>query len=108
MTRLLASVAVGVLLASSSAGAAVPAAPVVDRPSLVCDAPVHDFGNLADAAPVVHSFLLWNRGTAPLEISNVRACCGGAAKAAANRIAPGASTTVEVTLSLRVRKTAVS
>jgi hypothetical protein len=95
----------GVSAALLALAANAQAAPSADSPApqLACDEPLYDFGNVSDTAPLTHSFVLWNRGTAPLRISNVRACCGGKAKAAADEVAPGTNTTVAVELSLRGR-----
>lgn len=53
------------------------------------------------AASVVHVFVIWNRGDAPLEISRVRSCCGATATLAEQVVAPGTNTTVRVVASLR-------
>ncbi len=73
-------------------------------PVIACDEPVWNFGERPADATVVHVFEIWNRGDAPLEISRVRACCGTSAMLADQVVAPGTSTTVRVTSSLRGRR----
>jgi hypothetical protein len=79
------------------------AVPVPAVPVIACDEPVFNFGTHSAAAPVSHAFTIWNRGAAPLEISHVRACCGGSASIAARVVAPGGSTTVHAVLNTRDR-----
>jgi len=75
----------------------------LSAPKIACDSPVYDFGNADINTTIEHMFTLWNRGDTPLEIGNLRACCGGSMSVAAMTIDPGSNTQVKVTLSLNNR-----
>jgi len=72
-------------------------------PKLVCETPVHEFGNACNEQDVEHVFSLRNEGSAPLAISKVAGCCGASTQLAQNNVPPGTGTTLRVTLSLRGR-----
>ena len=80
--RLLCLCALLIPLQCLAQGAAAPAAPVApvapltNAPRLVCEQPTFEFGELDESAVVEHEFVLRNAGTAPLNITSVRAACG--------------------------------
>ena len=80
------------------------AGPADGAPRIECDQPVYDFGTVDNAESIEHTFLIWNRGTAPLEIGKIRACCGSTAKMPTQTIDPGTNVPLRVTLSLRRRR----
>lgn len=56
---------------------APPAAAATDgKPKIVVDATVHDFGTTSGSEPLKHSFIVTNKGTVDLHITNVRPSCG--------------------------------
>lgn len=69
-------------------GLALPAAAVagtdVPPPSLVCDAPEWDFGELAAGTKRSHAYVLRNSGANLVRIQRVRATCGCTAAASAS------------------------
>ena len=88
------------------AGQAADALP--PAPQLVCEQPLYDFGQAANTGAVSHVFVIANRGTAPLTIDRIHACCGASAHVAENTVAAGSNTTLEITLSLQGRQGAVN
>ncbi len=57
-----------------------------------------DFGKVAQHRFVSHDFIIYNTGTSPLKIKNVKSSCGcTVAKPAKNEIAPGESAKISVT-----------
>ena len=70
------------------------------EPKLVCDEPVFSFGNVEGSNSVEHSFVLWNRGDAPIIIGKLRGCCGATVAVSAPTIAPGSNTILKIVLSL--------
>jgi rhodanese-related sulfurtransferase len=50
-------------------------------PTLFADAADYNFGNVVEGTIVVHTFILSNTGTQPIQISKVRASCGCTATA---------------------------
>lgn len=73
-------------------------------PRIECDQPVYEFGTMDNAESIEHTFLIWNRGTSPLQIGKIRACCGATAKMPTKTIEPGTNVPLRVTLSLRRRQ----
>jgi len=69
--------------------------------------PVFNFGVVAGTNAVEHTFILENRGDAPLTFGKVRGCCGAATSLRGKTVAPGTNTILHVKLSLRGRKGAV-
>lgn len=68
-----------------------------NAPELVCDEPVYDFGILNNTVCFEHVFVLWNRGSAPLEIQHVKSCCGVSAQLTGNKnVPPGSNTAISV------------
>ncbi|MGA2082289.1 MAG: DUF1573 domain-containing protein [Holophaga sp.] len=68
------------------------------RPRLVLDAPDFDFGKLAPNAIVTHGFIATNAGDTPLTIARLTPGCGCTSSIAGkSTLAPGESTTLEVT-----------
>lgn len=74
-----------------------------NSPRIVCAQAVHDFGSVEGPKSVEHVFTLGNDGDAPLQIGNVRACCGAAATLAEKLIPPGSNTTLKIVFSLAGR-----
>lgn len=96
------------VLAENAEAPAEPIQPAEQRPpapSIVCDQPVYNFGEMANTQDVEHAFVIRNEGTATLEIRNVRASCGCTATEISNKmIPPGESSTVKAKLNLRGRQ----
>ena len=82
-----------------------PAAPEAAlAPQIVCDAPIHEFGEKNNTEFVEHDFPIRNAGTLSLEIRNVRASCGcTAVKPSQNVVPPGGEASVRARLDLRGR-----
>jgi len=74
------------------------------EPRLVCSAPVYDFGSMDNRRSVTNTFVLENRGTAPLLIESVRACCGSSARLSSMTVPPGSNATMTAVLSLNRRR----
>ncbi len=75
-----------------------PAPQVVKAPKLVLDKVLHDFGEIGPGTAQNAKFKLKNEGTAPLKITQVRVCCGVAAKGvkAGQQFKPGDSAVLEL------------
>jgi len=74
-----------------------PSAPQSGTPEIFCAEPSKEFGLLYLGEKWEHSYIVENKGTANLTISNVAKDCGcTGAKALAMEIAPGATTEVQV------------
>ncbi len=59
-------------------------------PHLLAEAPLHNFGKIAEGSKHQHTFRFQNNGDQPLVISKVRSSCGcTAALLSADRLAPG-------------------
>jgi len=81
---------------SIAVAATAAAAPIIE-----VDNPDYDFGKLAGASAVTHSFLISNVGDAPLSILDVRTSCPCTATALSkSELAPGESVQLEVTADL--------
>jgi len=79
-------------LAVSATALAAPA------PNLVVDRPVYDFAIITQGKKVTHSFVLKNKGTAPLHILRTRTSCGCTVAAASSQvILPGKRTEIRAT-----------
>lgn len=66
------------------------AAAALAAPQIAADRPVYDFGSVSQGTKVEHTFIIRNRGNAPLTIKGVRPSCGCTAVAtSATLIAPG-------------------
>lgn len=73
-----------------------------NAPSLVCDAPMFDFGNRYNTEEIPHTFVIQNKGVAPLVISQVRTGCGCTqAQLDRTTIPPGESASLSARLALR-------
>lgn len=84
---------------AEDAPGASPAAPAAHGPRIRFDRDAHDFGPVAQEADLRTEFRVTNAGDAPLHLRSVRADCGCAGAASdGNELAPGASTTVRVTM----------
>lgn len=97
-------IALAVLLCHCSGLAGPEPAHAAGQPQIACRAPVHDFGAMDNRLSVTNAFVLENRGTAPLRISGVRACCGSSARLSSMVVPPGSNSVLEVRLSLHRRK----
>jgi rhodanese-related sulfurtransferase len=65
-------------------------------PTLFADAADYNFGNVVEGTIVVHTFILSNTGTQPIQISKVRASCGCTATALSDySLAAGESVQLE-------------
>jgi len=76
----------------------------VGTPKIACRNPVYNFGTAVNTGKIEHTFLIWNDGNAPLEIGNLRACCGASMKMEGKAIAPGTNAEATVIFSLRGRR----
>jgi hypothetical protein len=77
---------------------AIPVAHGIEVPRLVCEAPVYDFGAIADTQTVSHTFILRNTGAAPVIVQRIFACCGLSANLSATNLPPGSNAVLTVTL----------
>jgi hypothetical protein len=68
------------------------------RPKAVAPEPIKDIEGVAKGEKITHDFVIRNEGTAPLEISEVRASCGCTATEFDKTIAPGAAGKVHVVI----------
>jgi hypothetical protein len=66
-------------------------------PEIVAPAPTHDFGTTRQGQPIVHAFVLHNRGTQPRVIDRVDLSQGGMKARFARRIEPGQQRTITIT-----------
>jgi len=74
-------------------------------PDIVCEEPVYDFGRADAGSLVSHTWVVENRGGAPLHITRVQPGCGcTAARPSRERIPPGEQAQIEATLSLKNRR----
>ncbi len=65
-------------------------------PEIAVEKPVFEFGTIAQGEKVEHTFVLKNRGSAPLTIKNTRTSCGcTVANASSSVIQQGKSTTIK-------------
>lgn len=64
---------------------------------IVATAPAHDFGTSRQGQPVVHAFVLQNRGTQPQVIDRIDLSQGGMKVRFAKRIEPGQQQTITIT-----------
>lgn len=70
----------------------VSAAPALAAPETAVDRPTYDFGSISQGKKVEHTFIIRNKGDAPLIIKSVRPSCGcTAVTTSASVIAPGGS-----------------
>lgn len=62
----------------------------IAAPQIAVDRPMHDFGSISQGTKVEHTFVIRNKGDAPLTIKSVRPSCGcTAVTTSASVIAPG-------------------
>ncbi len=81
------------------------AAPSLEGPVIYSPTPVYNFGDADNSRTIEHQFVIENRGTETLEISNVVADCGcTVADISSRSIAPGESATVAGALRLHGRR----
>lgn len=104
-------IALGVLLAGvpyipaqQPAAPAAPAPAPQAAPVIVCDQPAYEFGNADPAVPVQHTFLIANKGDAPLAIRRVQPSCGcTTAQISQTNINPGETATLPAQVNLQGR-----
>jgi len=77
-------------------------------PEIVAPAPTHDFGTSRQGQPIVHAFVLQNRGTQPQVIDRVDLSQGGMKARFAKRIEPGQQQTITITWDTRALSGEVS
>jgi hypothetical protein len=70
----------------------------VERPQVFCEAPVFDFGKIADTQTVSRTFTLRNTGTTTAVVQRVFACCGLTASLSSTNLPPGSNALLHVTL----------
>lgn len=74
---------------------------LAQRPRLVCDEPVYDFGTVDPSTPVEHTFVIRNEGDVTLEITRVHASCGcTVASISSQSVPPGGESKISSRLSL--------
>lgn len=74
-------------------------------PKILCDQPVYDFGDHDNDVDVKHGFTISNTGSGNLEIASVKTSCGcTVAELEDKSLAPGESTKVRATLSLKGKR----
>lgn len=75
--------------------------PMEGAPELVCEWPVHDFGEASNTEVVQHVFVLKNQGTTPVRIGRVKPSCGCTVGTISDELVhPGKQATVAVQVSL--------
>lgn len=75
-----------------------PAATALAAPETAVDRPTYDFGSISQGKKVEHTFIIRNKGDAPLIIKKVRPSCGcTAVTTSASVIAPGGSGEIRAT-----------
>ena len=67
-----------------------------DMPKIACRELVYDFGVIENTKAVDHTFTIRNEGSAPLQIGQIRACCGASATISEKLIQPGTSAVFHV------------
>ena len=77
------SLALLVLLTATSALAS---------PKVECEIPKFDFGTQLVGEPITNRFVLWNRGDEPLEILEIKNCCGVSSSIEPMIVEPGTNT----------------
>ncbi|HAS82177.1 MAG TPA: hypothetical protein DCS43_05755 [Verrucomicrobia bacterium] len=70
-------------------------------PRIVCPDPVFNFGTVGQDTVVEHSFVIENKGDSPLELTDVKGCCGASVKLQESIVEPGTSTVCKVVFALR-------
>jgi hypothetical protein len=90
-------------LTSLLASLLVGSASLAGQPKIACREPVHNFGSVTNTERVLHTFEIRNEGDAPLQIGDLRACCGATMKMAEKVIAPGTNAMVESSFPLSGR-----
>jgi uncharacterized protein DUF1573 len=73
-------------------------------PVIVLESPSYDFGKAANDVPLIHDFVIRNRGDSELDITNVTSSCSACLQAGMDRTAipPGESGVLHVRLDLRL------
>lgn len=76
--------------------------PATPAPVIACTEPIFEFGSRNNTEDVLHTFIVTNKGTAPLVIAQVRTGCGCTkAELDRNTIPPGESAALSTRLTLR-------
>jgi hypothetical protein len=73
-------------------------------PRISCAEPEYNFGDAPNTCSVTNVFLIHNTGDQPLQIGEVRGCCGASGIVAEKLLAPGSGTTCRVSFNLIGRK----
>lgn len=72
------------------------------KPVIVCDEPVFDFGEVDSSSSVTHTFVLRNDGNALLTIGKIKPACGcTVANITSKNLAPGETAEISTKLSLK-------
>lgn len=73
-------------------------------PAIYCAEPIYDFGSMDSSQTVNHDFVIVNKGTAPLEISQARPSCGcTVANISEKTVPPGGESRITAQLNLAGR-----
>lgn len=92
------------LLTTFALSAAAQHPATTNRPRIVCDEPVFDYGTVDASTVVEHTFTIRNEGTLTLEISRVHASCGcTVANISSQQVPPGGESKISSRLSLQGR-----
>lgn len=88
----------------------VPTAEATEGPKITFDAAVYDFGEVGPRARLAGRFEFVNSGAAPLEITEIKRCCGVVAKLADDKkvYAPGERGVLDIQYSSPSRPTVVA
>ncbi len=86
------------LVAATAAFAQAPATTPAAAPQVVVAEPVHDAGSVSKGEKVTVDFVLENRGSAELEVTDVRPACGCTVASFDRKIAPGGKGKVHAVL----------
>jgi len=73
-------------------------------PRISCSEPEYNFGDVPNTGSITNVFLIRNIGDQPLQIGEVRGCCGASGVVADKLLAPGSGTTCRVSFNLIGRK----
>ncbi len=79
------------------------ALPSFAAPKIECKSPKYDFGTQIGSEKITHEFVLWNRGSDPLEIAKIKNCCGVASSINPMVILPGSNAVCKAVFTTRNR-----
>jgi hypothetical protein len=93
---------IALIMVLTLAGGGMPGLSRPEGPAIHCDAPVFDYGERPDTGELEHVFIITNRGSAPLLITQVRSGCGCTrAVMDRNTLPPGATARLSTRLTLK-------